>query len=805
MLTDQTRVPPTSPSQNHPFRWLASLRARLLLLMSLALIPVGIFLVYDARVVHDRIQRDAQIELLRLVRLMAVADTDDTSLSQLIANPYFPLDALVLVTDQAGNILAVSQNFESWQGQPLPQGALRQALRSQVEGVVEDTGSDGVQRLYAFSPVTRLGGPEAFTIMGRPTQAIFSGVNQQVADDLLGLGAVLFVALAAIWFGSDWLVLRRIERLVGVTERLAEGDLNVRAPIDSGTIELDQLAQTFNHMVDRLQQREAERQQTETALRASETRFARTFAFSPFPLAITRLADGKIVDLNDAFERLTGYTRAEALGYTPDELRLWVNPQVRADGLKDLRTGALIVNFEADFRMKDGSIVTCVLGGGLVTLDGQQCVVTSLMDVTERKQAEARARVLVQVNELVRQIVNPDEFLYAVAQLVGEYLLTQRSFFVELDIEHDRGFVWRDYCRGVPSVAGEYRLSQYSAETGQEMDRGYTIVNNDSQVDPRTAPYYEKTYAPNGERAYVAVPLMREGHRVAALWVSTDTPRDWRADDVTLLEAVAERAWLAVEKMSLDLEQSRLYEAEQQARVELELRVHERTAELEKSSAQLSSLSARLQAMREEERQRLSRELHDQLGGALTGLKIDISQVYRHSSDNDLQTKLKDLLATIDGIIQIVRQLAMELRPAILDDFGLSAAIEWQLQEFEKRSGIHSRYTPEEIQVELDKEAATAVFRILQEALTNVVRHAQASEVNVQLRHQSNYLILQVHDNGRGISPGDLINLKSLGLVGMRERVRLFSGDLDIQGTPGEGTTVLVRIPLQSYKEHQAS
>jgi signal transduction histidine kinase len=399
---------------------------------------------------------------------------------------------------------------------------------------------------------------------------------------------------------------------------------------------------------------------------------------------------------------------------------------------------------------------------------------------------------------LVRQLVNPDEFLYAVAQMVGEYLLTQRSFFVELDVEHDRGFVWRDYCRGVPSVAGEYRLSQYSTEAGQEMDQGRTIVNHDSQVDPRTAPYYEKTYAPNGERAYVAVPLMREGHRVAALWVSTDTPRDWRSDDVTLLEAVAERAWLAVEKMRLDLEQIRLYEVEQRTRVELELRVHERTAELEQSSAQLSNLSARLQAMREEERQRLSLELHDQLGGALTGLKIDISQIHRRTTDSELHAQLKNLLTTIDGIIQIVRQLAMELRPAILDDFGLSAAIEWQLQEFEKRSGIRSRYTPEEIQVELDKEAATAVFRILQEALTNVVRHAQASEVNVQLQHQINYLVLQVHDNGRGISPSDLANLKSLGLVGMRERVRLFSGELDIQGTPGEGTTVLVRIPLKS-------
>jgi PAS domain S-box-containing protein len=559
-----------------------------------------------------------------------------------------------------------------------------------------------------------------------------------------------------------------------------------------------------NRLLLHLRRQEIERQQSETALQASESRFARTFTFSPFALAITRLADGRLVDINTAFERLTGYTRDEAIGRTPDELALWINPQQRTDGLMHLRTGALIVNFEADFRMKDGTQRTCVLGGGLVTLGDQECVVTSLMDITERKLAEdaarlARAEAERNAERITRLQVITSELTAALTTTqVVEVILRQGAailgaMIVSVKRLSDDG-QWLEslgslgFRQEIGDIYQRYPIT-VSTHVADAVRTGEPVWLESQQDYIRRYPDVAKDVIAQGIEAACAIPLML-GHRIlGGIGIGFSNAVAFSLEEREFLLTLTRQCAQA-------LERARLYEVEQQARVELEVRVRERTAELEQSSAQLSNLSARLQATREEERQRLSRELHDQLGGALTGFKIDIASIHRRATDSEQQTKLKGLLTAIDDMIETVRQLAMELRPGILDDFGLSAAIEWQLQEFEKRSGIQGRFVSEENQIELDKEAATAVFRVFQEALTNVVRHAQASEVDVWLQQQDGYLVLQVHDNGRGISAGDLANMKSLGLVGMRERVRLFSGELDIQGAPGDGTTVRVRIPF---------
>jgi len=166
-----------------------------------------------------------------------------------------------------------------------------------------------------------------------------------------------------------------------------------------------------------------------------------------------------------------------------------------------------------------------------------------------------RYRGLSDLSERLRFGSDPEELLWLVAQRVGEELGVARCFFVEMDTTHDRGRVRRDYCRpGVPSVAGEYRLSAYSPSAGLEMEAGRTVVNRDSKTDPRTADLYSVTYEPNGERAYVAVPLHRRGRWVGAFFVSHDAPRNWTSREVELLDEVAERTWNAVEKLRLDTE-----------------------------------------------------------------------------------------------------------------------------------------------------------------------------------------------------------------------------------------------------------
>ena len=164
-----------------------------------------------------------------------------------------------------------------------------------------------------------------------------------------------------------------------------------------------------------------------------------------------------------------------------------------------------------------------------------------------------------------------------------------------------------------------------------------------------------------------------------------------------------------------------------------------------------------------------------------------------------LLAKTQAMADLLDETIQTVRRLSTELRPGILDDLGLAATIEWQIQEFQMRSGITAKLieTPEE--VGLDTEAATTAFRIFQEILTNIIRHAQATEVQVTLQETPQWLVLEVKDNGRGITNSQIESPKSIGLLGIRERARLQAGEVHFQGRQNQGTTVTVRLPLMVY------
>jgi PAS domain S-box-containing protein len=231
--------------------------------------------------------------------------------------------------------------------------------------------------------------------------------------------------------------------------------------------------------------------------------------------------------------------------------------------------------------------------------------------------------------------------------------------------------------------------------------------------------------------------------------------------------------------------------------------------ELRDSREQLRQLSGYLQAAREEERSRISREIHDQFGGALTAIKMDVRQVQRALNEQapteetrtKINTRLDSMAELIDSTAKTIRRIAADLRPSVLDDLGLEAAIEWQLQEFQTRSGIHCDLIMEVSDLVLDADGSTALFRVFQEALTNVARHAQATHIDVNLSKEDEFLILEVRDNGKGILPENMIGSHSLGLVGMRERVGLLAGDLNISGKPGEGTTILARIPLNPPKK----
>lgn len=219
------------------------------------------------------------------------------------------------------------------------------------------------------------------------------------------------------------------------------------------------------------------------------------------------------------------------------------------------------------------------------------------------------------------------------------------------------------------------------------------------------------------------------------------------------------------------------------------------------SREQLRRLAAHIESVREDERKRVSLEVHDVLGQALTGLKLDLAWVISRlgNGDDSVLRRAKAMSRLIDSTVQTVRKITTDLRPGILDQLGLFAAIEWQAQQFEAKTGVRCRCSIRCPERKFDGASSTALFRIFQEILANVTTRAKATEVEVIVRYLNDSLVLEVRDNGRRINARRTSHVSSLGILGIRERAYMLGGDVAIGGRTNKGTTVLVRLPLENF------
>ena len=288
-------------------------------------------------------------------------------------------------------------------------------------------------------------------------------------------------------------------------------------------------------------------------------------------------SEGRVVSMNPAAEKIFGWTLDELRGRRMHDVTHYQHPDgtpfpaEECAGFQVLHHGRKLVGYEDVFIRKDGTFFDVVYSSAPLWENGKiSGLVVVFNDNTIRKQSERRLVLLSGISELVRRLDDPNELLFGVSKAVGEHLRVRRCLFNEIDVDHDIEIVHRDYCNGVESVAGIHKISDYSSVTSKEMEAGKTVVNHDSKLDPRTAPDYERAYVQYGERAYVTVPLMRENRWVASLWVSDDKPRAWSKEEVSLLETIAERTWLAVEKLRIN---RALYDSEEQLRVTFETAV----------------------------------------------------------------------------------------------------------------------------------------------------------------------------------------------------------------------------------------
>jgi len=274
--------------------------------------------------------------------------------------------------------------------------------------------------------------------------------------------------------------------------------------------------------------------------------------------------------------------------------------------------------------------------------------------------------------------------------------------------------------------------------------------------------------------------------------------------DTTENRERAESLNRAKELLELRVEQrtSVLTRLNNEMRTEIADRQHAEE-ELRKSRDQLRALAARLQSVREEERTYIAREIHDELGQTCTAIKMDLALISRKLTKRQtaLRAKVESSIQLVDGTIVTLRRIASELRPRTLDDLGLPAALESQAQEFESRTGIHCSVILPSEPLTLDTDRSTAIFRIFQESLTNVARHAHATRVEARLQRESDRIVFQVFDNGTGFDPEVMKARKSLGLIGMQERALLLNGEFRTEGVPGAGTTMTLTIPLPPIEE----
>ncbi|MGD8535754.1 MAG: PAS domain S-box protein [Candidatus Aminicenantes bacterium] len=445
---------------------------------------------------------------------------------------------------------------------------------------------------------------------------------------------------------------------------------------------------------------------------------------------------GQFIDANDAALKALGYKRKEILPLNFASLLEKDQLTEAAETLEEIiQTGHQKKPYEYKLRRKDGSTIWVETEGSLIYKDGKPYAVQGIArDITERKMAEDALR---ESEEKFRTLAEKSPNMIFINK-IGKIVYANKQ------------------CE---EVMGYKREEFYSPD----FDFFRLIA---PEFIEKTKLFYSQHIKGKEVKPDEYALITKKGKRIEAIITTR------------LINYEGDKAILGI-----------ITDISEQKKAEMALG---------ESREQLRNLAAHLQSIREEERASVAREIHDELGQALTALKMDLSWLDKKlpKEQSPLLKKTKSMSRLIDSTIQTVQRLSAELRPGLLDDIGLLAAMEWQAEEFQKRTGIDCELSFSSHEINLDQERSTAIFRIFQETLTNITRHASATKIRVSLVKKGPKLELTIKDNGKGITQEKISDPKSLGLIGIQERVYFLGGDIDIKGIRDKGTTVTVSIPL---------
>lgn len=572
-----------------------------------------------------------------------------------------------------------------------------------------------------------------------------------------------------------------------------------------------------------------ERKRADAALRASEQEFRSLAESMPQIVWVTR-PDGRNIYFNQQWVDYTGLTLKESYGHgwnkpfhPDDQQRAW-------DAWQRATQHNATYSLECRLRRADGAYRWWLVRGVPVR-DASGKILKwfgTCTDIEDIKQGEAALRESeATVRKKLKAIVEPE----------GDISMLGLSDIIDIEVMQS---MMEDFYRvtgmlgAVLDLSGKVLVSVGWQDICAKFHRCHpdtlkNCIESDTLLTQGVPPGTFKAYHCKNNMCDMVTPLMVGGRHVGNVYFGQffyegETPdvevfrtqaRQHGFDETEYLAALdrvprfsreavdagmqfyAKLAKVVTTLSFNGIKQSRMLAEQQRAE-----------AALRQSEAALHALAGRLQRIREEERTRIAREVHDVLGQLLTGLTMDMAWLQKRLpkiADATLQRTMTDKLGEIgeltDSMIQTVQEISSELRPSILDNLGLGPAIQFEAGRFQKRAGIACEVSLPEAASTLEPERATGVFRIFQEILTNVARHAQARRVSIRLAEDAGDLVLEVRDNGKGIPPEQLTGAKSLGVLGMRERAAQLGGRIEFAGEPGKGTTVLLTVPMKSDEE----
>jgi PAS domain S-box-containing protein len=510
-----------------------------------------------------------------------------------------------------------------------------------------------------------------------------------------------------------------------------------------------------------------DQRRAEEALRLSEARFSQLFRNSPAALGMGTIHGGRMIDANDHWLELFGYRRDEVIGHTVFELKLWADAGERPGAIEGLLKNGVVRDLETRFRRKSGEIREALLTFIRTELPGEEepVMVSMLQDVTDRRRAERERARLDSITDAALSYLGLDALL---RELLGRLRSALRAEFASVWLVEEGARVL------VPRAVDGAPLERI-ADVRIPLDPlgpirlAARFIVNDLQPPPGGSDdWYARVWSAVGLplRAGMGVPLLVEAKTIGVLNVaSTRTP--FTEEDQRLLQVVADRAAPSIER-------GRLVET------------------VGESRRRLAALSQRLLEVSETERREIARELHDEVGQLLTGLLFKIEG---HGA-RTAKSRKEEMKGIVNDLIDRVRDLSMNLRPPMLDVLGLLPALNWQIKRFEAQTGIHVRFHHADLDRRFGAQVELTAFRIVQESLTNVARHAGAKQAKVDVSANPQSLRVQIEDEGRGFDVEAALAARSSGLEGMRERSRLAGGRLAIESAPGKGTRLSVELPL---------